>query len=838
MNKLIKAALEYIKLGIPAIPVNDRKRSIFTWKKFEDILPTSEETNTQFSDGRAFGVAIICGKISGNMEAIDVDCKYDLSGTLFDDLMQRIVDELPHIAPKLVVASTPSGGYHLIYRSPKIEGNKKLALRESTSEEKAKNPNDKYKVLIETRGEAGYIAAVPTPGYKYIAGTIRDVIEITADERDHLMLIARSFNQVIETISHNNHFIESKPMNKSPFADYNERGDIHSLLLKHGWKYVSKKGEKTFYQRPGDTQARTSGDYHAGLGIFSVFSSSTIFEVQKGYRPCAVYTLMECGGDYKKAYRKLLAEGFGEPFRKISSEQKKLVQSSIDEGLSTKAVVMKVADKFDISEEEAEKIVNGVIKEEENEISQFWIYKEADNKVVLPFTKFVAFLEANGFGLYFYDHTSTVFKIVQNDKNRLTEVSSEMLRKFVRNYLMNYEQDAGVYPKQLLLEAVYKDNKLFGDDLSEWIAHVQPDFLRDTKDTCYFPFRNGIVEIKKDGMKILNYGDVNKVIWKSDIRDAHIDLETSEDFECEFSDFIGKICGNDVLRIQSACSILGYLLHKYKHPAKAFAVILGEETEDDAKGGGTGKGLFVKAIDHMMNTETIDGKNFKMDKSFAFQRVKMETKVIVIQDVQKTFDFQLFYSIITEGITIEKKNMDELYMKYEDSPKIVVTSNYTVNDSGNHAKRRQKLIEFSDYFGAHRTPEEEYGHLMYTDWDADEWNRFYNFMFHCVMYYLKNGVIDANQGDKYKRKKINNMFGPEFTDWFCDFIESAREEWHGTTKIYTDFLNINGMDKKEYSQKRFKKALQVASENFGFTLETRKNRQDNGTYEVRVLKNV
>jgi hypothetical protein len=838
-NKLIKSAKAYLELGIPAIPLDANKRSILYWKKYQEQLPTADEIDQNFSSAKTVGLAIITGKISGNMEAIDVDCKYDLTGTLFDDMMQRVVDEMPDVAAKLVIAKTVNGGYHIIYRSPKIEGNRKLASRETTEEEKAKNPHEKHKALIETRGEAGYIAAVPTPGYSFTSNSIREIPVLTSEERDHLHEIARSFNQVVEMVSHKSQFIEQKPMSKSPFADYNERGDIVQLLTSHGWKFVYERNDKVYFQRPGDTQAKTSGDFHRVKNIFAVFTSSTIFEVNKGYKPCAVFTILECNGDYKQSYKKLLAAGFGEPFRKIGNEQRRFVEKQLSTGMTPGAAALAMADKFAMTEEDAEKIVNAVVNEEEAGINEFWDYNEALNKVALPRAKFVDFLESNGFGLYFYDQSSPVFKVVHNDRNRLTEVSSERLRKFIKDYLMLFEPESGVlYPKQLLLECVYKDTKLFGDDILEFVNHVNPDFLRDSKDVCYYPFNNGIVEITANSMKLLNYGDVNKVIWKSDIRDANIDLEPTEDFECEFSDFIFKVCGQDPARTLSAVSIIGYLLHKYKHPANAFAVILCEETEDDAKGGGTGKGLFVKAIEHMTNIETIDGKNFKMDKSFAFQRVKMDTKIVAIQDIQKNFNFELFYSIITEGITIEKKNQAELFINYEDSPKVMFTSNYGMNDSGNHAKRRQKTIEFSDYFGPGKSPADEYGHLMYADWDKDEWNRFYNYMFYCVKYYLEFGVTDVDQGDKYKRKKVSNMFTPEFTEWYLDLVENDNHEWHQTSALYNDFLNVNDWDKKEYSQKRFKLALKVASENFNIGFESKKNRQAGGKYENRFLKKI
>jgi hypothetical protein len=188
-------------------------------------------------------------------------------------------------------------------------------------------------------------------------------------------------------------------------------------------------------------------------------------------------------------------------------------------------------------------------------------------------------------------------------------------------------------------------------------------------------------------------------------------------------------------------------------------------------------------------------------------------------------------------LTIEKKNKDELYIAYADSPKIMLTTNYTISDDGNHAKRRQKVIEFSNYFSPDRTPLDEYGHLLFEDWDKDEWNRFYNFMFYCVRLYLKMGIVDLQQGDNYRKKKIKGQFGEEFLDWFDEYSGNGCAHWKEVTGMYSEFLGVNGFDRKDYSQKRFKKALQTAAENFGWMLETKKNSQNAGKYESRMLKN-
>lgn len=835
MSNFLKAAKEYKNLGISTIATDANKRSVMQWKKYQEEIGSDQEISYMFNNERTRGIAIVCGEVSGNLEVIDVDCKYDLSGSLFEDFMQEVVEADKMLAQKLVVAKTVNSGYHIMYRADQIEGNQKFAQRYTTDEERRDNPHEKTKVLLEARGEGGYVIGVPTPGYKYIQNTARNLAHLSSKERDLLLNIARSFNTVVEEV-HNHSFIENKPFNKSPFQDYNERGDIIGLLQKHGWKIVKDTADKTVFLRPGDTSSKSSGDYSRKMGLFSVFTTSTQFEAQKGYRPAAVYAMLECDNDYKVAAKKLLAEGFGEPYKRVARDVRKFVEKTIDNGISEEKLLVRVADKFSLSLDEAKNVVSNIEHEKTAAEDVFWYWDADKEKISLSYTKFAQFLNSNGFGLYFYDPASPIFKIVHNDFNRLEEASNERIKKFTQDYILNYSLEGVEYTKDQLLEVLYRNNNIFSDNLYEYLNALRIDFLRDTKNCSYIPFKNGIVEIKANGIQILKHGEVNKVIWKTDLIDFDVDIAQEDDNPCEFMDFLHKIAAEDDDRLMSAISIIGYLLHKYKHPAKTFAIILGEETDDESKGGGTGKGIFIKALEKILTTVTIDGKNFKADKSFAYQRVKIETKLVAIQDVDRMFDFEKFYSIITEGWTIEKKNKDELYITYADSPKVVLTTNYTINDTGNHAKRRQKVIEFSDHFGANRTPLDEYGHLLFDDWDKDEWNRFYNFIFYCIQYYLKNGIKEVLQGKKYKAKKIKVQFGEEFLSWFDDYSSNGYTTERGFFDLYEEFLKANAYDKKDFSRKRFKKALEVAAENMGFELISRKNRQDSNRVFIKMQK--
>lgn len=841
MNELLSAARRYKEMGISTIAADSNKRSVVQWKKYQAAVASEEDLSVMFTNQKTSGLAIVCGAVSGGLEVIDVDCKYDLTGSLFEDFMQLIVDDLPELAGRLVIASTKGGGYHILYRCLIIEGNLKLARRETTEAERAGDAHDKVRVLIETRGEGGYIIAAPSTGYSFKQGELTDIPVITPDQRAAIFEIARSFNQLHEQVSHQYAVVDQKAYNKSPFQDYNERGDIVGLLVSHGWKQVRDDGKKVYFQRPGNTSARTSGDYNRELGVFAVFTTSSEFEPQKGYRPAAVFCMLECGNDWKAAARKLLDQGFGEPFKKVSREIKKFIRRHKEDGTEGEPLQAKVADKFKLTLEEAQKSIESVAHDDAAAEGEFWTYDPTNEKLGISYVKFARFLETNGFGLYFYDESSTIYKMVHNDHNRLEEATIERIKKFIKAYVIQYELIGVSFTKEQLLEVLYKNSNLFSDNTWQWMQGVNIDFLRDTKDVAYFPFKNGVIEITAGNIRLRKYGEVDKVIWKSDIIKFNVDIDYSkmsleEDPGCEFIDFLTKALGGDQARVLSACTLIGYMLHKYKHPANTFAVILGEETEDEAKGGGTGKGILIKALEKMLNVETIDGKNFKPDKSFAYQRVKLDTKVIVIQDAEKTFDFKKFYSIITEGLTVEKKNQDELYISYADSPKVMVTTNYTISDDGNHAKRRQKVIEFSNYFGPERTPMQEYGHLLFEDWDNDEWNRFYNFMFWCVQVYLQNGIIEQAQGDRYKKKKIKTQYGEEFLEWFEEYASNGCADMKELSTVYQDFLNVNCFDKKDYTPRRFNFALKMAADNLGYDLDIRKNSQMNGKRFVKMVK--
>jgi hypothetical protein len=320
MSNYVSIAKKYCEAGYSVIPITSNKvPAIKEWKEFQSRPMTAEECERHFTN--TFGIALLCGV--NNVTAMDFDLKYDLSKDLFERFKSRIPKDL---LKKMYVQSTRSKGYHFAFACDKLEGNQKLACRYTTDFEKHQtymdnfnNPqtrskalkiaqNDKSRVLIETRGKGGYICINPTPGYKNIYGKLT---HITEDEYDILMSIAREFNEVRE-VKKDIRLSKYDEWKLSPFADFNERGDTLMLLGSSGWSTVGRQhGKSVRLKRPGQIHSNSSALYDVDSRILNIFSTSTMFDVGRGYMPVDIFIELEAGGDVSLAFRKLVDQGYG-----------------------------------------------------------------------------------------------------------------------------------------------------------------------------------------------------------------------------------------------------------------------------------------------------------------------------------------------------------------------------------------------------------------------------------------------------------------------------------------------------------------------------------------------
>lgn len=322
----IEIAKKYSKAGYSVIPVTSEKiPAIRDWSGFQSRPMTEKECEKNFKN--CWGIALLCG---GQMKvsAGDFDLKYDLSG----DIFERFKKKLPvALLNKFYVQTTKNNGFHVLFTCDKVEPNQKLASRYTTCYEKHETymkafhdpntrdkaikiaSNDKTRVLMETRGGSdkvagGYVVMAPSPDYKHVFGKIN---KISVEEYDLIMDTAREFNDVVE-VKTDIKVREYRDWKLSPFEDYNDRGDVLEVLLANGWEEINARNGSVRLKRAGHTHSKSSALFDTETRIFNCFSTSTSFDVNKGYTPTDVLSELEFDNDMSKTFKYLTSEGFGE----------------------------------------------------------------------------------------------------------------------------------------------------------------------------------------------------------------------------------------------------------------------------------------------------------------------------------------------------------------------------------------------------------------------------------------------------------------------------------------------------------------------------------------------
>lgn len=293
-SRVVTMAMAMASAGFSVIPVRAEGKapSIPTWSPYQQTIMPDAEIAKHFNQRSQ--IAVVCGNVSGGLEVID----FDTAGRpgvpeWYVRWIQAVKHSNPELYEKLAVASTPSGGRHVFYQCPEaVEGNQKLASTE------------KGLVMIETRGNGGYVLVAPSTNYEWILGEWLTIPKITADERDLLFCIARALapapKDVVKWENTVRHTHEGRPGDR-----YNEETNVRDLLIEAGWVPNGKKnGPYEYWVRPGkDIKKGISGAVITGSSpeLFYCYTSSTILKGGKCYSPFSLFVELKHNGNAGKA---------------------------------------------------------------------------------------------------------------------------------------------------------------------------------------------------------------------------------------------------------------------------------------------------------------------------------------------------------------------------------------------------------------------------------------------------------------------------------------------------------------------------------------------------------
>jgi len=426
------------------------------------------------------------------------------------------------------------------------------------------------------------------------------------------------------------------------------------------------------------------------------------------------------------------------------------------------------------------------------EHEDFWFItydKNGKEKVFVDPLKYKFFLERNGFKKHYpNDSQKPTWVYINSNKVKITSV--EIIKDFVLNYLLNKKEFE-------VWNYCAKYQNLFAENFLLMLESIDLKMLNDDRFKSYIAFKNGVLEITKNTIKLVDYIDIDFYIWSDHILDR--DYVEMDEFENDYQKFIKNI--SNETEMPTEC-VIGYLISTYKNRSNNKAIILNDEVISENPEGGTGKGVFVQGISQIRKTSIIDGKLFDGKKSFPYQTVSLDTKILVFDDVIKNFNFEEKFSLVTEGLTLERKNKDAIKLNVHESPKLVISTNYAIRGEGNSHDRRRYELEIAQYYGKNLTPEDEFKRQLFDDWDLIDFQKFDNYMVYCLQLFLNNGLVKQNAKNIKMRKFIAET-SMEFFEFVKDEETVLRNERLDKKAIFEKFVEEYPDFKKWLTRKKF-----------------------------------
>lgn len=324
--------------------------------------------------------------------------------------------------------------------------------------------------------------------------------------------------------------------------------------------------------------------------------------------------------------------------------------------------------------------------------------------------------------------------------------------------------------------------------------------------------------------------NASRIYWREEFEHRVSGIESvDDDWQRKFHWSIGsdRLTAEEIQEqsdhLLNKMYVIGYLLHSYKSFARALGVWVLENkiTEEEESSGGSGKTFMLRFLKYFKNMEMVNGRDKKLtDNQFFMDRVTENTDLLLIDDAQEYFNFNYFYSMITDNMVVNYKNAKSKEIDFKDAPKIVITSNFAPRANDGSTARRILNCVFSDYY--HKATDDndytqsmriadDFGYELYDGmYKWEWWNQDYNFCVDCLQFYLQmnkhNKVVYPPMDKITKRMKLQ-LIGDTFKEWADVYFSPGSENMDRL--ISKSELKDLFDPKKMYSPHTFTKKLKA-----------------------------
>lgn len=785
------------------------KKPCIKWKDYQERI-IDKETLFKLMDEKfqTTAVCVIAGKVSGNLECIDIDVK-NWAGV---DAMYftQIKALFPDLWNRLRIHRSPSGGFHILYRivDHEPEGNQKLCKKIGMK-----------LAAIETRGEGGYLLVPPSVGYTIYKD--EPIPTLTWSERCSLVAIAQGFNE--DTPQPKQQFTQSTKQvsayyDETPIEHFNRSERAETILLEHGWKFLKKTHQFIYFERPDQTETgRVAASFNLQKRVYYIFTSSTQLEPDRGYLPSTILLILSMGGDKKKTYKYLVNEGYG---RVKPEAERELAKRIINKGKDVSEAMP-----ANMSEEGRRMAIDmqgRLLSAHPHGI--FWqVDSEDDTKFEIDREKL--YQVADGLGFRLYDGAL----IYIEDDHFLKEVDERFFFDALKEYIRD-DDDLEV------LREINNTYEVFIERHGKFtitrLPIIQPEFiLQDGRDVCYKFYQNCFIEITAYEVKERKYEELTHFVWRKNIQPRN--WVSDGEMGGKYVDFVRLALGGLSTYIKKC---IGFLSHQFKDETTGYIVTLTEQCENPEDGGGSGKNVFCTLFKYTTTFTSKPGSQIKFDEKF-LQSWNGE-KIFCISDAPRSFDFAFLKELSTGDGLLKKLFKDEATVMSEKMPKFLIQTNYSYEIKDGGIKRRVMPIEFTDFFTLAGGVDVHYGAHFPKDWTHDDWVGYDHFMSVCVQEWLAGGLKlhapTLTEGGWAKQFKLT--YGQGVYDFIAQNFEQFKTDCWVSNEIFNEkllhFYNENNIAPQfRTSSTKLNKALKSYFEHHGLHFYANKVRRDSAGTE-------
>lgn len=291
--------------GFSLITADENKIPNIAWKKYQTEQISKDDLEIAYNKPNTDIVGLCTGY--NDVECMDIDLK--VFGTakekidFWNDYISLLESNIMDFKDKFVICKTKNEGFHILYKTKRVEGNQKVAKLKGHKE-----------CVIETRGQGGYVALYY--GREVGEKTYLDIDYITDLDRDILFQCSKVYNY--EEPKPEVKYVEAKKVQSSnnglgTAEDYNNRTQVWDLISDE-FSVLRNNTDRIIIKRHGATSS-LSGSIYKDNDLLYLFTTGTVYPHEKALDAFSVYTWKNHNGDYKDSLRELYKLGYGDRFK-------------------------------------------------------------------------------------------------------------------------------------------------------------------------------------------------------------------------------------------------------------------------------------------------------------------------------------------------------------------------------------------------------------------------------------------------------------------------------------------------------------------------------------------